>query len=360
MKITGIETILFEPTWDDPFAARHRRTYAAIKVHTDDGLIGISRTTAAQVRVIDDYLAPVLLGEDPRNVERLWARMFEATLVARLPAMGVIGALDIALWDLLGKSAGLPCWQLLGGYRDWVPVYADVPTRATTPEELGEQLAACVELGFDAVKFHILQRDPDHVVAETQAARAAIGPHVKLAVDLFALLDTWTAIEVARRIEPYDIFFLEEPVLRHDQPLGLAIVARHTRIPVAGGEGESSLYGVRAILEKGGLTYLQTDVVGGGGYTSWRKIAALAQAYHVKLAPHGATLPDFNAHLVAAMPHGAIIPATTPNQPPEIWAHLYQDFRIERGRVRLSNRPGLGLEFDEAFLARHRVATVRS
>ncbi|MGH2371492.1 MAG: mandelate racemase/muconate lactonizing enzyme family protein [Chloroflexota bacterium] len=357
MKITHIETMLFEPTWDDPFAQRPRRTYAAIKVHTDDGLIGISRTGAAGVRVIRDYLEPALLGEDPRNVERLWTRMFDATIKARAGTIGVIGAVDIALWDLLGKASGLPCWQLLGGYRDWVPVYCDVPTRAQTPQELGEQLAACVELGFDAVKFHILSTDPDHIVAETEAGRAALGPDVKLAVDLFGWIDVRTAIDIAQRIERYDIFFLEEPVLRHDQSLGLAVVARHTRIPLAGAEGASSLFEVRSILEGGGLTYLQTDVVGAGGYTPWRKIAALAEAHHVLLAPHGATLPDVNAPLVAAYRHGAIIPATTPNQPPEIWAHLYQDFRIERGRVQLTSRPGLGLEFDEDFLRRHAVAT---
>lgn len=357
MKITGVEIILFEPTWDDPFAAQHRRTFGAVQVRTDEGLVGISRTSGVQARYIQDHLSPALLGEDPRNVERLWAKMYAAA-GSRPQALGAIGALDIALWDLLGKSAGLPCWQLLGGYRDWVPAYADVPTRAKTPEELGAQLAACVEAGYRHVKFHILQRDPDHIVAETRAARAAIGPDVELMVDAFAYLDPATAIDVARRIEAYDIFWLEEPVLRDDEPLGLALVARSTRIPIAGAEGVGSLYGVRTILEHGGLTYLQTDIIGGGGYTGWRKIAGLAEAYHVKIAPHGASFPDLNAHLVAALPHGVIVPATTPNQPPEVWAHLYQDFRIVEGRVQLTGKPGLGLKFDEAYLARYQVGVV--
>jgi L-alanine-DL-glutamate epimerase-like enolase superfamily enzyme len=356
VKISHVESILFEPDWDDPFAARHRRTHAALKVHTDDGLIGVSRTSGAGARLIAEHFAPLLRGQDPRDVERLWAAMYGHAVAHRLQASGVIGALDIALWDLLGQSAGLPCWQLLGGFRDWVPAYADVPTRAETPAQLGEQLAACVGLGFDAVKFHILQTDPDHIVAETRAARAAVGPAVKLMIDLFALVDTRTAVDVCRRIEPYDLYWVEEPVLRHDQPLGLAIVAQNSRIPVAGGEGEQTIYGVRAILEKGGLTYLQADIVGAGGFTPYRKIAGLAEAYHVWLAPHGATLPDLHASLVAAFPHGAFVPATTPDQPPEIWGHLWQDFRIERGRVQLSRRPGLGLTFDESFLRRYAVA----
>jgi len=124
---------------------------------------------------------------------------------------------------------------------------------------------------------------------------------------------------------------------------------------VAGAEGQQSIYGVREILEKGGLTYLQTDIVGGGGFTSFRKMAALAEAYHVKLAPHGASLTDLHAHLAAALPHTTIIPATTPNQPPEIFSRVWQDFKVEQGRVQLSNRPGLGLEFDERFLRKYRV-----
>jgi L-alanine-DL-glutamate epimerase-like enolase superfamily enzyme len=359
VKISAIEVIPFEPRWDDPFAPQ-RRTFAAITVRTDEGLVGISRTGERQVRYITELLRPLLLGEDPRLVERVWAKLDAATV----PFLGdeptivsAIGALDVALWDLLGKSVGLPCWQLLGGYRDWVPAYADVPIRATTPDELGEQLTACVDAGYRAVKFHILQRDPDHIVAETRAARRAIGPDVKLMVDIFRALDPLTAAEVARRIERYDVFWLEEPVRWDDQPLGLALVAARTRIPIAGGEGESTIHGCRALLERGGLTYLQTDVLGAGGYTSWRKIAGLAEAFHVKLAPHGASFPEINAQLVAAFPHGAIVPATTPNQPPEVWAHLYQDFRISAGQIRLTTRPGLGLEFDEAYLKRYRVGS---
>jgi D-galactarolactone cycloisomerase len=356
VRITAVETTLFEPAWDDPLAVRHRRTHAAIRVRTDQGLVGNSRTWGPGVKLLEDLLAPALVGEDPRNTERLWDRMTRAARVAGVQATGVIGALDIALWDLVGKAAGLPCWQLLGGYRDWVPAYADVPTRATSPQELGEQLAACVGQGFDAVKFHILNRDPEDIVRQTAAAREAIGPGVRLMIDLFGWIDVRTAVDLCRRIEGYDLFWVEEPVLRDDEPLGLAVVARNTRIPVAGAEGQRTLYGVRAILEAGGLSYLQTDIVGGGGFTSFRKMAALAEAYHVRLAPHGASLPDLHAHLAAALPHTEIIPATTPGQPPELYTRLWQDFRLEGGRVRLSDRPGLGLEFDERYLRRHRVA----
>lgn len=358
MKITAIETILFEPTWDDSFSSKHRRTFGALTIRTDEGLEGIGRTWGDGARYIHDYFKPLLLGEDPRNVERLWDKLYRSTvpyLGQERAMVAAIGALDIALWDLCGQSTGRPCWQLLGGYRDWVAAYADVPIRNETPGELGEQLAGCVADGYDAVKFHIINRDPDHIVEQARAARSAIGPGVKLMVDIFRALDPRTAIAVARRIEEFDIHWLEEPVRWHDQPLGLALVARHTSIPIAGGEGESSIYGCRAILEQGGVAYLQTDILGGGGFTNLRKIAALAEAYHAQLAPHGASFPELSAHLVAALPNGATVPATTPHQPPAVWADLYEDFRITQGRVQLSDRPGLGLTFDQAFLSRCQV-----
>jgi L-alanine-DL-glutamate epimerase-like enolase superfamily enzyme len=363
LKITRIESILLQPQWDDPFAARFStRPLVAIKLHTDAGLTGVSRSWGEPtVTYIRDLLAPVLIGEDPRNVERLWTRMYETSIPhigQERPIMSAIGAIDVALWDMLGKSTGLPCWQLLGGFRDCVPAYADVPTRAGSPEELGEQLAACVQNGYSYVKFHILRADPDHIVAETRAARRAIGPDVKLMVDVFRALEPHTAVEVARRLEEFDLFWLEEPVRWPDQPLGLAMVARATRIPVAGGEGECSLAGARAILERGGVKYLQTDLFGAGGYTNWRRIAGTAAAFHALIAPHGASNPEINSHLVAAMPHGVVVPATTPGQPPEVWAHLYQNFDIDKGVVRLTDQPGLGLEFDEKFIAKYQIAAV--
>jgi L-alanine-DL-glutamate epimerase-like enolase superfamily enzyme len=361
MRITAIETVLFRPTWDDPYGPALERVQAAITVRTDEGPIGVGRAWEPQVAPIRDLLAPVLVGEDPLNAARLWARMAAATaplLGQERPLMAAVGALDVALWDLRGQILGRPCWQLLGGYRDWVEAYADIPLRSRTPEGLAEEVAAAVAMGFRAVKFHILSPDPDHIVAETRAARAAIGPDVKLMVDVFRALDPPTAIAVARRLEEYAPFWLEEPVRADDQPLGLAMVARGTRIPVAGGEGEHSLFGCRAILERGGVAYLQANVLGAGGYTNWLRIAGLAAAYHVGIAPHGAAWPELTAHLVAAQPHGVIVPATTPGLPPEVWARLYEDFAIRDGRIQLSDRPGLGLTFDEAYLRRHRVATV--
>jgi L-alanine-DL-glutamate epimerase-like enolase superfamily enzyme len=361
MKITGLQSVIFEPTWDDPYAAKLQRTLATLTISTDEGLTGISRGTADQIRVIHDIFAPLLFGEDPRAVERLWTKL-EQTTVSRLGQepllISAIGVVDIALWDLLGKATGQPCWRLLGGYRDSVEAYADIPIRDRTPAGLAQELVDCVDDGYRSVKFHIVDYDPDHIVACTEAARAAMGPEPRLMVDIFRALDPWTAIDVARRIEHLDIHWLEEPVRWHDNPRGLALVAQNTTIPVAGGEGESTIFGARAILEQAGLAYLQCDTLTIGGYTPLRKAAGIAEGFHARLAPHGATFPELSAHLVAAVPNGAMVPATTRHFPPAIWHKVYESFDIVDGMIQLSEAPGLGLAFDSSFLAAHQIGAI--
>lgn len=357
MKVTAVDLTVFEPEWDDPFPPRQRE-YLAVEVQTDQGVTGIGRGWGRQVPVLRDLLIPELIGEDPRRPERIWQKLYGLTPrhLGREPEIVAgIGVLDIAVWDLFGKAAGVPCWRLFGGYRDTVVAYADIPIRGRTPELLARELADAVELGFDRVKFHIVDPDPDAIVEQALAAREAIGPSVKLMVDVFRALDPRTAIDVARRIKPLDIYWLEEPVHWHDQPLGLALVSRQTSIPVAGGETERTLFGARAILERGGVAVLQPDILNAGGYTNLRKIAALAEAHHVRFAPHGANFPELAAPLVAGVANGDSVPATTPGLPPEVWSRLYEDFEIAGGRIQMTDEPGLGLTFDRSFLDRYAV-----
>ena len=162
---------------------------------------------------------------------------------------------------------------------------------------------------------------------------------------------------MARRWKPYRLYLIEEPVRRDAEHDYLRMVGEATDALLAGGEGEGTLAGVRRLITEGGLEVVQSDILIGGGYTGLMRIAALAQAHHVEIAPHGAQYPDLNCHLVAAIPNGLMIPACPSTEPYQTWSKLYDPpFRIENGEVVMTEKPGLGLEFDPSFIDRYRVA----
>jgi L-alanine-DL-glutamate epimerase-like enolase superfamily enzyme len=196
---------------------------------------------------------------------------------------------------------------------------------------------------------------PDQVVETARRIRAAVGPDVDLLIDVHKLWDPWLGVETVRRMEELDVYWLEEPVSWDDQVRGMAILSAHTRIPVVAGESECTLYACRDLVERAGIKVLQTDILSAGGYTAWRKLAALAQAFHVTVSPHGASFPELAAPLVAAVPNGLMVSAFPAGEPLEIWSRLYREpLALRDGACHLTDRPGLGLEFDEAYLAAHR------
>jgi D-arabinonate dehydratase len=175
-------------------------------------------------------------------------------------------------------------------------------------------------------------------------------------VDVHKLWDPWVGVAAARRLERYDVYWLEEPIRWDDEVGGMALLAAGTRIMLAAGESEHTLYACRDLVARAGIKVLQTDILSAGGYTAWLRMAALAQAHHVRVAPHGASFPELTAPLQAALPNGLIVSAFPAGEPPEIWSRLYREPPdLRDGTLYLTDRPGLGLELDEAYLARHRV-----
>jgi len=339
------------------FSGGSYTVHAVLRITTDEGVTGISRTTAPLVGIIRDELAPLLVGQNPLNIERLWQRMY-----ARIGEHGgsarefiaAIGSVDIGLWDLKGKILGLPIHRLLGGYRDDVPVYADGGMFARGPQGMADWSARQAEAGFSAVKYHVMGEAPDEIVETVRVTRSAIGRKVRLMVDVHKLWDPWTAVDVSRRLEQYDVFWLEEPLRWDDEVSGMAYLAANTRIAIAAGESESTLYAARELVQHAGIKVLQVDIVLGGGYTPWVKMAAVAAAHHVYIAPHGATFTELAAPFVAAMPNSIYVDGFPQGEPNEVWSRLYvEPLELRDGTAFLRDAPGLGLEFDEAFLAAH-------
>lgn len=354
MKIKDIEITEFTTEWV-VFDEVQRRNWGILKVKTDEGLVGISRVSPGAGSLINEYLLPQLLGEEPFNVERLWHKMYQTTQRLGRGAVGIIGAIDVALWDLIGHAWGEPVYKLLGGFRNRVPAYADGAMYVRTPDELAARMASYVQQGFRDVKFHLLGETLEQTLLEVKKTREAIGKEIRLMVDVHRQWDLETAIEAAKQFEPYDVYWLEEPVKGDDEAENLALLSQSTSILIATGERESSLAGCRSLIERGGIKIIQADIIGGGGFTAWRKIAALAEAFNISAAPHGASFPEISAHLVAAVPNGLIVSAFPSTEPYQIWSSLYkQPIQIKEGWIELSQRPGLGLEFDDDFIAKRR------
>ncbi len=333
--------------------------HGVVLVHTDGGPVGISRCTAQSVSVIEDRLAPLLTGGDALNTERLWQAMYRSIGNLdqdRRNTVAAIGSLDIALWDLKGKILGAPVHRLLGGYADDIPAYADSAMFHRGPKGMAEWAARYAGEGFGAVKYHVMGEPPDEIVETVRLTRQAVGPDVGVMVDVHKLWSPRLAVETARRLEEYDVGWLEEPVTWDDEVGGMAYLSANTRIPVAAGESEIDLYRCRDLLARGNIKVLQTDIVTSGGYTALIRMSALAEAYHALVAPHGAAFPELGAPLVAAVPNGMMVSAFPRGEKPEVWSQLYKEpIEIRDGTISLSDRPGLGLEFDEAFLDRYSV-----
>jgi D-galactarolactone cycloisomerase len=357
MKISRVETITIRHWWGPPEDGV-TRDWLVVLVHTDDGLVGIGR--GGNAGLINRELTPLLVGQDPRKTAMLWQRMYEAAWRSRGPgeaAMSSIGAIDVALWDIYGKSCGEPVWRLLGGYRDRVSAYADgIGYVEQPPERVASLVKKHYELGYKAVKFHLTSPDTDVALEKVRLSREAMGQDGKLMIDVHRMWHGRLAAEMARRLQPYNLFWIEEPVRHDDEPSYLRMVREATSALVAGGEGEGTLYGIRRLITEGGLQVAQADILGGGGFTGLMRIAALAEAFHVYVAPHGAQYPDINCHLVAAVPNGLMVPACPDVEPYEIWSKMYRpSFKVVDGHISMSEKPGLGLELDWDFIERYKV-----
>ena len=357
MRITELEVIVLEHSWG-PVEDGVVREWPLVLVHTDEGVSGQGR--GGDPAIIREQLAPLLLNQDPRRTSQLWQLMYDHAWRFSGPgmsAMASIGAIDVALWDLHGKALGEPAWRMMGGFKDRVDVYADgIGYSEQDPETVAGLVKKHADAGFSHVKFHLSSYDNNAALAKVRLSRKAVGPDVRLMLDAHRMWHGNVAVEMARAFEPYGLYWIEEPVRGDDEPRFYSMVREATSAMVAGGEGDGTLGGARRLITEGGLQLLQTDILIGGGYTGLLRFAALAQAYHVPLAPHGAQYPDVSCQLAAAVPNGLIIPACPDIEPYEIWSKLYSPrLEIDRGQIAMSDRPGLGLDLDWEFIDRHRV-----
>ena len=364
MRIVEVVSSLHRVKRDPPIRnGRYTYTHGGTvftRVRTDDGIEGIgwAGAQAGADRAILEAaraLGGHAVGVDVFDTERVWESMFQPKLFGRRGlTVRSMSSIDIAMWDAAGKTAGVPLYKLLGGYRNRVPAYlaGGYYVEGKGMDDLAEEMRGKVAAGARYVKMKIAGAPMAEDVERVRVVREAIGPGVELMVDANNAYSPLEAIRFARRIEDLDIYWFEEPVHAEDYE-GLARVWAHTAIPIATGENEYTRYGFRDLIACGGVDILQPDANVLGGITEYRHIASLASAHGLPVAPHGSAL--LHVHLVAAVSNGLIV------------EHVVTEGESKRGFFKTSlqldaegmvsppEAPGLGIELDEEFLKEHLV-----
>lgn len=338
------------------------------EVFSDDGLVGIGNAALSPTitkQVIDQYLAPLLIGADPWDIEFLWQHMYRKTMAFGRKGIGMvaISAVDIALWDLLGKAAKQPVYRLLGGRtKPRIPVYAS-RLYSTPLDELAAESTKYVNEGYKALKMRFgwgptdgaagMQKNVDLV----RTVRETVGDDIDIMADAYM---GWT-LDYAKRmlplLEEFNLRWLEELVIPDDIG-GYAELRRRTSIPIAGGEHEFTIYGFRDLIESQAVDYIQFDTNRVGGISQARKISALAEAHSIPVIPHAGQMHNY--HIVMAnlnSPMAEFFPPVDVEVGNELFWYIFNGEPMPTdGFIDLDEKtPGLGLTVNEDALGKFSV-----
>lgn len=351
-----------------------------VQVLTDEGFSGVGEAAiaygtgaTAAAGMIKDLAERFLLGQDPFRIEALWSEMYDHTFWAKGGGPIIfagISAIEQALWDIKGKALGVPIYEMLGGkFREAARVYANGWSfRCVAPDDFAREAERVIKDGYTALKLYPLaspevssshgllrhvslrsiDRDfEDLAIARVKAVRDAVGSKVDILLDMSAELTTDAVIRLGRRLEEFDIFFFEEPVDPFDVE-ALKKVSEHVNLPIAVGERIYTRYGFRPILERHAADILQPDIGNTGGIMEAKKIAAMAEAYNVRIQPHTCAGPVSTAaalQLDACIPN-FIIQELYPYRIPEHFQIVDHapEWEVKDSYLPIPDRPGLGVE----------------
>jgi galactonate dehydratase len=362
MKIIDVKTFVMGTAW---------RNLVYVKVYTDEGLTGVGEATVQNreegvIGYIDGLIRRHVLGSDPFNIEDLWLRMYRDEFWrGGVIATSGMSAIEIACWDIVGKAVGQPVYRLMGGQvRDRIKVYANGwYTGERTPEEFAERARLVVTKGYKALKvdpfgnayYEMERKEKLMAVSLVEAIRDAVGPDVEIMIEMHGRLTPATAIEMARELAPFNPAFYEEPVPPENLD-AMAKVAAHITIPLATGERYYTRYDYWRLLQAQVADIIQPDIIHCGGLLEAKKIAAMADANYVTVAPHNSNGPVTTAvstHFAACTPNFKILEVFDDFAEPWVVEAVPGTPRVVDGYLSLPEGPGLGIDLNEGVMAEH-------
>ena len=356
MKITAIEScILTVPTSRQMALEFPHHKLVVAQIATDEGLRGLGYSLVfggggaeAVLAYLDARLKPLLLGEDPLAVERLWEKMYRGDRgVRRVGIAGMaLSALDIGLWDLVGKAAKLPLYKVWGAVTDRVACYGSGGWSKYAEKDLLAEAERYAGMGCHYYKMKI--HDPDPLInrGRVAAVRKALGPGVRLMVDVNQKLDVAGNVRQAALLEDLDLVWYEEPVTADDNA-ACAEVARSIRIPVATGENHYTRYEFRDLIERKAARILMPDVCRANGFSETLKIAHLAAAHGVAVSPH--VVYEISIQVCGALANGFLVELMD-WMPPDLFEEIPE---CKDGHIRISGRPGHGMVLQRGAVAKY-------
>jgi len=361
MKITGIETYICHA---------YRTNWVFVKVLTNiDGLYGIGEATLEYkehtVAQACKELERTLVGKDPHRIEEIWHSVYrDAYWRGGAVLMSALSAVEMALWDIKGKDLGVPVYQLLGGkVRESVPCYANgwfAP--AKTSAEFAEKAKEAVDQGFKALKWdpfgssylQIERKQLNEAIECVGAVYDAVKENADIIIEGHGRFDIPTAVRVGHALSDFDILWFEEPIPPQNLE-GLAEVKRRVNVPISAGERLYNRWEFRSLFELKAADFIQPDVSHAGGIMELKKIAAMAEAYHIPICPHNPSGPVANAatlQLAACVPNFYLLETMSSDVP---WRKdiSTEDVKFENGEMFISDKPGLGIDINIEEISKH-------
>ncbi|PJF27536.1 MAG: mandelate racemase/muconate lactonizing enzyme family protein [Phototrophicales bacterium] len=334
------------------------------RIKTHQGVIGEVYTGDTDeeqgilLKIIHQELAPALIGMDVFNTEGCWQAMKPATydiLRDRNMAMQAISCVDAAIWDTVGKALEMPLYKLWGGYTNRLPIIAIGGYYGQTHDQLAAEIEAYLDYSVVGMKFKIGGLTPEEDIERLKIARQVAGDSFVLMVDANQGYDLRQAIQFCRLAEESGIplAWFEEPVRWYNDRLWLRDVRLTTGVPVTAGQSAYNLTAVRDLIVDGAVDYCNFDASWAGGPTMWRRAAAIADAYGVKMAHHEEA--QIAAHLLASIAHGSYVECFHRQRDPIFWEIQTESRPIQDGMYTLSDAPGFGISLDRSYVARYRV-----